>query len=210
MSFLDSLIKNPTSLLDSIIARWGFKYLQKLLELYFGKCVEDKNMANNFVALFHATGSTALCLSTLFLEEKNKNLYYFLIKFSTGFFLYDIEHCIKYIKSKKTYVYVYHHIISLYMLYYGPNDSIKILGLGELSNIPSYFSYYLLKNNHNKTVLKYVTKIQLILYSIIRIPLFSYIYYKNLKSGENKLFNVLILPLYFMGIYWSKILKSQL
>ena len=83
----------------------------------------------------------------------------------------------------------------------------------ELSNLPSYVVYYLLKmkqREQNAQRLVALTKyvkiakwIQFALYSSIRIPYFGYLTYKTITEVEDKKPIFIVLPVYIMGIIWT-------
>ena len=166
-------------------------------------------MANNFTALFHACGSSIFALS--YLMSGDKNTYYFLKKFSTGYFLYDTHHTAKYLKQPLSSMYIYHHLATTYYIHQNPEiyKTGQIMFLAELSNIPSYFVYYYLKtNNYNsKNKLMLYKKIQKLLYTIIRIPilgLVGYSYFNNsMKEKHSLIPYYTTLPVYILGIMWT-------
>ena len=136
-----------------------------------------------------------------------KNNYNYLIIFSSGYFLYDIVFNIKYIKSPMNKIYIYHHLATIYYLH---NEPItyrisEVIGVGELSNLSSYFVYYYLKNNNNKNNKKIyiLKKIQFYSYSLIRLPIASYLLYDILNNVNDIKPIVIMLPVYLMGIFWS-------
>ena len=92
-------------------------------------------MANNFTALFHASGSSIMALS--YLISGNSNVYYILKKFSTGYFLYDTYQSAKYIKHPLSSMYIYHHLATINYLHQDPEifKTSQIMFWAELSNI---------------------------------------------------------------------------
>jgi len=199
------ILNNPSVFLDSFVSLMGFKFLESSIKFVNGKSIK---MANNFTALFHAIGSAGLTFSYLFLSPKNESLYYVFKTFSTGYFLYDIGFCIKHMKGILKYSYLYHHLASMFYINSNPLYSAEGVLAAELSNIPSYIVYYLLKTkNPNVKIMK---KIQFIIYSFIRLPLLGYYFYLAYKNSGNKMPVYVLMPVYIMGLIWTKSLYKQL
>ena len=165
-------------------------------------------MANNFTALFHAIGASGLTFSYLFLSPKNESLYYVFKTFSTGYFLYDMIFCLKNLKSPLKYVYLYHHLACMFYINSNALYCAEGFGAAELSNIPSYFVYYLLKRKNSN--IKLMKKIQFITYSLIRLPLLGYYLYLSYKKSVYKMPVYGMMPIYIMGLIWTKSLYKQL
>ena len=199
------ILNNPSSFLDSFVSLMGFKFLESSIKFVNGESVK---MANNFTALFHAIGASGLTFGYLFLSPKNESLYYVFKTFSTGYFLYDMVFCAKHMKGLLKYCYLYHHMASMFYINSNPLYSTEGVGLAELSNIPSYIVYYLLKTKNPKV--KLWKKIQFITYAFIRLPLLGYILYLSYKKNEYKLPVTLMTPVYIMGLIWTKSLYKQL
>lgn len=199
------ILNNPSSFLDSFVSLLGFKFLESSIKFVNGESVK---MANNFTALFHAIGASGLTFGYLFLSPKNESLYYVFKTFSTGYFLYDMVFCEKHMKGLLKYCYLYHHMASMFYINSNALYCAEGFGAAELSNIPSYFVYYLLKTKNPKV--KLWKKIQFITYAFIRLPLLGYILYLSYKKNEYKLPVTLMTPVYIMGLIWTKSLYKQL
>ena len=81
-----------------------------------------------------------------------------------------------------------------------------ILFWGELSNIPSYFVYYCIKNKDNPHIAKHIPflkKLQFYMYTGIRLPILGYIAGKTLMTVDKPLEFVPVMPVYIMGTIWS-------
>ena len=189
---------NPMGVMDGFVSFMGFNQFH-----HFLNSLMERNMANNFTALGHATGSSIMALS--YLLTKNTKLYYLLKKFSTGYFLYDTYHSAKYLKHPLSTMYIYHHLSTIYYLHQDPEvyKTGQIMFLAELSNIPSYFVYYYLKSSKNTKKIKMLKKLQFYVYSFIRLPMLSYYAYNVIKNADNKIPVLTTLPVYFMGLMWS-------
>ena len=170
----------------------------------------ERNMANNFTALFHATFSSSAAF--LYLWKGYPDIYYWLSNFSTGYFLYDAVYCSRYIKPPTNIMYLYHHFATIYFLHQYPikYNCAQTIFFGELSNIPSYYVYYLLKKGTDRNRLALAKKIQFFVYSCIRLPIASYIMYDSWTKVNNKTSTNLMIPIFLMGLFWTKSMWNNL
>ncbi len=162
----------------------------------------SRPLANNFTALAHASGATIL--AGLYLCG-NGALWGPLVDFSTGYFLYDFLQILMHGKRNRTNAaYLYHHLASIYII--GQDPEIyrggEILFWGELSNLPMYYVYYLIKTNNQSKVL-FWKKTQAIVYSCIRLPVLGWLGYKTIPNVADKTPFYVVTPVYFLGMYWS-------
>jgi len=200
------ILNNPSGFLDSFVSLMGFKFCESSIKSITGN---SQKMSNNFTALFHASGISILGLYHIFICPNDENLRYIITKFSTGYFLYDSINTIKHMKGKLKYAFIYHHIVSAYYMHIEPSIiAVKGLTTAELSNIPSYWVYYFLKRKNPNV--KLWKKIQFITYSFIRVPILGYYTYTAYKEASNKLPISLMIPVYIMGLIWTKSLYKQL
>jgi len=198
------------TLVDSIVSVSSFTTLHKVFNKFY-----DSGMSNNFTALTHATGASILGFS--YLLSNNNLIYYFLKIFSTGYFLYDIKYILKRGKFNQLNIaYLYHHMASIYIINRNPiiYKGGDILFWGELSNIPSYFVYYFIKqatNPENAKKLLFLKRLQFFMYAGIRIPIMGYIATKTLLTTDKPHHFFPVLPVYLMGTIWTykmfKVLK---
>ena len=198
---------SPMGLMDGCVSFMGFNMIHNVLKGEF----LNGHMANNFTALFHAGTATQIALSYI-LSGNDKN-YYLLKQYCSGYFAYDTVYTIKYRKFNfASAFYCYHHLASIYLLHQNPAMYMadKVIFWGALSNLPSYFVYYYLKTNKDPKRLKWLKKLQFCLYSFIRLPIMSYLTYNALSIVEDKRPIYAVLPIYLMGIYWSKALYNNL
>ena len=207
---IQALLK-PTELLDKTIAFGFFNMVHKA-----NKPTWNNAMCNNFTALTHASltvlGAGSYLLSKFYGDPTlSDTLYYSVQSISTGYFIYDMLYIAK--NGKRSFlnaVYLYHHLATLYIIHKNPEvyRAGDILFWGELSNIPMYFVYYYMKNKlhsekHNNMNLALWKKIQAYMYGIIRWPILSYLTYTTLKKVEDPRPIYVVLPVYFMGIFWT-------
>jgi len=198
---------SPMGLMDGCVSFMGFNMIHSAINVQ----TQNGNMSNNFTALFHAGSAVQLALSYI-ISGNDKN-YYVLKKFCSGYFMYDTVYTIKYRKFNLTSIfYCYHHLSSIYYLHQNPTMYLadKVMFWGELSNLPSYFVYYYLKTNKDPKKLRLLKKLQFCLYSFIRLPIMSYLTYNALSTVEDKRPIYAVLPVYLMGLFWSRTLYKNL
>ena len=201
---------NVPSIIDYSVSLISFNTIHKFFEIFFGS--DNHDISNNFTALTHALGSSSLAFS--YLVSKENRIYNILKKFSTGYFLYDSIYTANNINGNLRNMYIYHHISAIIFLHNNPNiyKCGNIMFWAELSNIPSYFVYYLLKMRGSQKNIFIMKKIQFYSYFLIRIPIFSYYVYKIITNKE-KASNIPIytgFPVYIMGLIWTKKLWDKL
>lgn len=199
------ILNNPSGFLDSFVSLMGFRFLESSIKFMNGQKVE---MANNFTALFHAIGASGLTFGYLFLSPNNESLYYLIKTFSTGYFLNDIGFCAKYMKGLVKYCYLYHHLATTFYINSNALYSMEGIWLAELSNIPSYIVFYLLKTKNPNV--KLWKKVQFITYAFIRLPVLAYYVYLGYKNSGYMIPVYVMTPVYIMGLIWTKSLYNQL
>ncbi len=190
---------------DSSVFGMGFKSLESFLKLN----LRDVRMSNNFTALFHASGASLLT-GVYFLLGKNSDMLYWIQKFATGYFLYDLSYLIKNTKGLPKYLFIYHHLLSIYSINQNAENykTMEFYLTAELSNIPSYFVYYMLKTkNENLNLMK---KFQWGLYAPIRIFVLGYYVKGVLKKNPNDILPYFISSIYLLGVIWTKKLWYKL
>ena len=170
------------------------------------------NIAINYTSGIHALGSTLLCLGHVLgyklslVGHPNLGLLGYNIKsFSTGYFIYDSLVTLFTQKGLNKFVFLYHHIFSLFML----NSNVKypiyeVLFWAELSNLPYYMVYYYLHQPvlDNKKI-KLWKDIQKYLYFIVRVPIMSVYVSNQLFYNDHTLYHYMMIPVYFLGCMWS-------
>lgn len=200
--------------MGSFLLSFGFfNYLHHINKKIWG----TDSMSNNFTAMTHASFSVIALwhyLLVLYYSDLLLAGYIFNVVriVSTGYFMYDSFNII--LRGKRSalnMLYLYHHFATAYMINHDHlvYNSGSMLFLGEFSNLPMYLVYYYLKTN-NQVCLFYWKRIQLFLYSIIRCPMLTYLLYITIRDTENLTPVYVILPVYFMGIYWTTTLYKKL
>ena len=123
-------------------------------------------ISRNIVAFVHAI--VTLTLSGLYQIIYSSFIFNIMCLFSSGYFLFDTHYIIKYESIDLLRVlYLYHHLASIYILNHGPEYQIyKILFWAELSNIPTYIVYHLLKTEPKSYRLTKWKQIQKYIYLI--------------------------------------------
>lgn len=179
-------------------------------------------ISNNIVSMIH-------CLLFITCYNYNYDLNY-AIHMSIGFYIFDLIFILSSIynnwkfqldqnKFTRYLPFIFHHIISFYLLYASlQNENKQLLLYGynilETSNIMIYVTYHLHKEYANYLTLNIISEfIQLLWYSYFRIIQFSlFIYYNQIHYFNFCLVTqLLICGLYFMGVLWSyKLLKKNI
>ena len=162
----------------------------------------SRPLANNFTALVHASSTSVL--AGLYVLG-NKSLWPIVQSVSVGYFLYDLIHIARFGKRELSdAVYAYHHLACLYILQKNPEiyKVGHILLWGELSNLPMYYVYYLLKTGGGPTLLRW-QYIQAIVYTCLRLPALGWVGYTMIPHVVDKSPLYPLAPLYCMGLYWS-------
>lgn len=165
--------------------------------------INAAKISRNMICLVHALVS--LMTSGMYQICYYPFLFYSMTIISSGYFLFDLQYMFLYeqINSHKI-LYIYHHLASIYILNFGPEYSIyKILFWAEISNIPTYIVYHLLKTEASSRRLKIGKLIQKTIYTIVRIPVIGYHIYHIYFIFDNKTPFFICFPVYLFGIAWS-------
>ena len=193
--------------MEKTLARYSsFDIIHQLLCTHY-----NEKMASNIISALHASGS--VLLSNRYLKTKQN--FNSLIFFSTGYFLFDILNMLrnKRLKSPLQWGYVYHHLTSIYLLHYGDykRTLAQIFLYAELSNLTTYPLYhYLHKTGNHKKKIMILKLAQKIVYTGIRIPLLTCLFYNFMRKEErSKTFVYPVFSLYLMGVIWSMKILSQ-
>ena len=209
---------------DYVYSRFKTTLLQKKSNKKGTITIKKTNkISKNKISGIHASGVVLLSLLYKYFHNKYGNSKSKLIisviePFTVGYFVFDSVQHIRILQEKFNIAsvgYIVHHIlVSLSVMYCRQNKQyqnnvITILGLGEFSNLPSYIMYHLRQYNKKDTKLgRFVLTYQTIHYSFIRIFVILY-YFLNSKTKKDIL-NISFWTVYMMGVYWSKLLWSQL
>ena len=172
---------------------------------------EDIKIQRNILSSFNAIG--IIILGMLYLKTNNKIIFMMTILYPIIFYIYDIYY-IWFNDLRQNYIYIIHHAAAIYFLqciylYQGHVKNIMIFALTclEVSNLPLYYVYHYLKVNKNKDIAYYeellkLKKIQLSIYGLFRILVFSYILYYYTKEVPQPILKISVLSIYFMGLFW--------
>jgi hypothetical protein len=170
--------------------------------------MEGEKIRENILKLSHSVIISGLSIIYLYTPNKIiKNLIYFI---SSPYFSYDT----KLILSRKTidYPMIYHHIVALLLLlgfwidYYG-DVLIYLYSLAEISNIPIYTTYHLIKTSPNMNIIVCSNVIQTIVYGYLRIYCFTDFIIKNSHLIYTPL--TPLLGIYLIGWVWFITLCKQ-
>lgn len=184
----------------------GFLFLKKSIN-----CKYDERLAINMTSFSHALGCSLI--NTTYLLYPASSLLVLSRNFSIGYFMYDSWNVIKKLKySNMDYVFIYHHLASIYFVNLSlPNYYVqKILLASEISNLPYYFVYhYLHTSPKNMRTITFWKKLQFYVYSIIRIPVITYLFYNCYLETQDITSSIICFPVYLMGLVWTFLLLKS-
>lgn len=169
---------------------------------------ESIKIKNNLIKLSHSVIVSGL--SSIYLYSPNillENLIFFI---SSTYFIYDTRIILK--CSIIDYPILYHHIITMILLFgfyidYYRDSLIYLYTLAEISNIPMYITYHLIKTSPNINLILCSNIIQTIVYGFLRIYCFTYFLIKNTHLIFSPL--ILLFGIYLMGYFWFITLCKQ-
>jgi hypothetical protein len=169
---------------------------------------EGEKIKTNLVKLTHSVLISGL--SIIYLYSPNtiiKNLIFFI---SSSYFTVDTKLILN--RENIDYPILYHHIVALLLLfsfyidYYG-DLLIYLYSLAEISNIPMYTTYHLIKESPNMNIIVYSNVIQTIVYGYLRIYCFTDFIIKNPYLIYTPL--TPLLGIYLIGLVWFYTLFKQ-
>ena len=184
-----------------------------LVDRFYGNKLTDdvKNkVAMNYVSATHSYSSIIFCF--LYFYYPNRYLLYFNKFYSIHYFMYDSQNILvkKYNKLKfLDYFYLFHHYTAILILYNIQNSDLHSqftymsFFWSEVSNVPYYLIYHLLKTNGSKERIDKLKKIQKYHYSFIRVFIGGYYAYNFYITGDGKLDLFLGILLYLSGLFFS-------
>jgi len=171
---------------------------------------KDKIIRNK-LAFSNAIGT--LLLGITYYYTGNETIFNLAILYPTSYYIYD-TYLIIINKYYSEMPYIYHHIVTIYLLenIFLTNLNVRyillnILISAELSNLPIYAVYHLIKTGDKNKPEFYNRlinwkKFQIVWYVIIRVIYFSYIIYHKYYNIEGFILRNLIITIYLLGIYW--------
>jgi len=171
---------------------------------------EGEKIKNNLVKLSHSIIVSGL--SSVYLYSPNifiKNLIFFI---SSTYFIYDTRIILK--CSIIDYPIIYHHVAAMLLLLgfyidYYRDSLIYLYTLAEISNIPMYITYHLIKTSPNINLILCSNIIQTIVYGYLRIYCFTYFLIKNTHLIFSSQL-VTLFGIYLMGYVWFYTLCKQI
>lgn len=177
-------------------------------------------VSRNKVSGIHAGGVVILTLLYKLCNNYNRKqmIISLLEPFTLGYFVFDSIQNIIILRKKfdlTSLGYLIHHILVSFAVLYSnrvksvQNGVYTILGLGEISNLPSYVMYHLIhKNKKNTRLGRSVLTYQTVHYTLIRLFILPYFFLNN--KNRTDLMNLPFWVIYMMGVYWSRLLWTQL
>jgi len=180
------------------------------------KYKEHPGLANNMVSAIHCS----LYLLQYQFSSNDKSAMNYTIHVSIGYFIYDLIYIVQTIYNARVnrqpppqnhVVYVFHHMIGLYMLHHTLTSiyADKILYayyFAEISNVTLYTSYHLRKEYPNhKTITVVFDVFQLIWYFYFRIFRISILFYDNRPYYFDHTIGIQlsVAIIHIMGIVWT-------
>jgi len=180
--------------------------------------IQNKKLALNSTALFHASSTVLLGLIYLFLIDNSK-----FIQINTGgYVLFDLYYMVMNGKYDLLRImYLYHHMVVYHYVLLSPEKHYwpYVIFYAELSNIPNYMVYYNLKKDKEKHSnkeyksehTKQLLKIQMFFYAFFRIFVLGYYGLLELNTNEKKIPTTIYLTsiLYIFGVIWFGAIVKQ-
>jgi hypothetical protein len=169
---------------------------------------EGEKIRGNIVKLSHSFIVSGLSIIYLYAPNTiTKNLIFFI---SSSYFTVDTKLILN--RENIDYPILYHHIVALLLLlgfwidYYG-DVLIYLYSLAEISNIPIYTTYHLIKTSPNMNIIVCSNVIQTIVYGYLRIYCFTDFIIKNSHLIYTPL--TPLLGIYLIGWIWFITLCKQ-
>lgn len=170
--------------------------------------IVDK-LKNNLIKLSHSIIISGL--SCLYLSVPNvitKNLIFFI---SEIYFINDTKLLLK--ESIIDYPIVYHHVAVMFLLLgfyidYYSETLIYLYNAAEISNIPMYMTYHLIKTNRSKNLILCSNIIQTAMYTYFRFYITTSYIINNIHLLYTPL--IVLLGIYIIGLVWLYTLCKQL
>ena len=187
------------------------KYYSLTDKYYGNKITNDiKNkLTINYTSATHTF--IIIPLQLIYFYYPNKSLFNFNKLFSMHYFINDTQNILSRINNFNAMdlFYLFHHLITIINLHpIKMNDLhsywvIVSFFWGEVSNIPYFFVYHLLKTNGSKERIKQIKTIQKYHYSFIRVFIGAYCAYNYCITQSNVYCLYFTVTLYFIGIFFS-------
>tara|TARA_Y100000385_G_scaffold197330_1_gene204285 strand:+ start:20343 stop:20987 length:645 start_codon:yes stop_codon:yes gene_type:complete len=164
----------------------------------------SEKLSNNIVSATHSIGS--IILNLLYFFSKSESIVSLSCYYSYSYFVYD-GYLIALKKNIENYPYIAHHVAALIVLEDINNNINRNLLLylylfAEISNIPNYIIYHLIKTDPGRN-LKNAKLLQVLWFSFFRIILYSFYVKDCYENIDHKLTKFNIFFIYLAGAYWS-------
>jgi len=164
----------------------------------------SEKLSNNIVSATHSIGS--IILNMLYFLTKSENIVSLSCYYSYSYFVYD-GYLIAIKKNIENYPYLAHHIAALVILEDISNNINRNLLLylylfAEISNIPNYIIYHLIKIDPERN-LKNAKLLQVLWFSFFRVLLYSFYVKDCYQNIDHNLTKLNLAFIYFAGAYWT-------
>ena len=193
-----------------LLCLWPMLHL--LYSKYESILISSKDkIIRNKLAFSNAIGTLFLGITYYYTESET--IFNLAILYPMSYYIYDTYLIINN-KYYNEMPYFYHHMVTIYLLenIFLTNLNFRyillnILISAELSNLPIYAVYHLIKTGDNNKPEFYNKLInwkifQISWYVIIRVIYFSYIIYYKYYNIEGFILRNLIITVYLLGLYW--------
>ena len=191
------------------------QYIKDLIlgTLIYNTIFSVNNYYNKNTELSHILFALVHCVSTsiysgYYLLSGNELSYYTMTLTSGCYCLFDFYYYPKYEKlNRKSLIYIFHHMISFYILQQNINKTIAIaFFMAEVSNIPNNLTYKAIKEGVKGKSLEMLKAIQLyswILFRMVGLPIWILL----VERDEYEKLNVEVRWMYYvllgMSYYWG-------
>lgn len=165
----------------------------------------SSKISRNIICLVHTILTLIFILSYDLLQLRPFINYMSIV--STGYFIFDTYYILKFYQlDTLKFMYLYHHGAIIYSL--SQHEITKkcyymAFLWAEISNIPLYVVYHLIKSDPESKLLTTFKKIQKYTYLFARVPMMSYYTYLMYLEIENRVGFYITLPVYFLGVIWT-------
>jgi len=166
---------------------------------------KDYKVRSNYISFSHSVISTFI--GSRYLSYKEPQMLSCLTLFSMSYFLWDMLFLIYNNKGRELYMYIYHHLVSIFILVLAsrehPYEYIHIFYIGELSNFFNYIVYHLIKKKVSFTITNIIKIVQLFWFSYYRVYILLLMGINYTYVFDNLYFILILWSIYFMGIFWA-------
>lgn len=167
--------------------------------IYYNYINNNNKIKRNMISATHSVITILLCYF---------NQYALVYYISTSYFIYDsILQIYNNIMNRASILMLFHHVISIYALQYLYDYENHLLLMYcymilEISNIPMYIMYHLVKTrNRRKYLVNFVLLCEIFSFMILRVVYLGYVYVNNITRYSYDIIVIATL-LYILTLVW--------